>query len=203
MILIPRANNDLVNTTKEFDLEETLLYEKRYKYLVNLYRDQEPNEIFWYIRHYYRELLFSIRENSLTKDRLLFNNGGEIQYVGYVYSNLLVHRVLNGISILDDLNFECTKSFILLTLADKIQYEHDFILSSDVDVPFYVRRESESIYKKMLQQKDPLEYNKLIAKENKERKQIDAALEKQEKIAHEHLLEIAQFLEESWSNSSK
>lgn len=111
MNLFPQADNTLVNTTKEYDFEETLLYEKRYKYLINLYLDQGYSDVYYYLRHFYRDLLFSIRDHSLTQDRVFFTSG-EINYVEYVYTKMLIYRVQENISILDDLDLSRTKQYI-------------------------------------------------------------------------------------------
>lgn len=167
MNIFHRANNNLISTSKDYDLEETLLYEKRYKYLINLYIDEGFDDLFLYLRHFYKDLLFSIRVNSLTQDRAIFTSG-EIKHVEYVYTNLLIYRVKENISILDDLNLEKSKDFVYLTMTEKIyetlennRYDNCMIL------PDCIFKNEEQGYLRVLQKFHPDEYELYVKNSRK------------------------------------
>ena len=112
-LLFKEADDSLVDQGYEFDLQETLLYESRYRELVQ--------RLFFEHEYYKRaflyclvdELLLSIRTNSLTEDRKFFKSKDLDPHKSkLIYMELLFYRYENRISLLDDLHFEKTKKFI-------------------------------------------------------------------------------------------
>ena len=112
-LLFKEADDFLVNQGYEFDLQETLLYESRYRELVqrSFFEHEYYKRAFLYCL--VDELLLSIRTNSLTEDRKFFKSKDLDPHKSkLIYMELLFYRYENRISLLDDLHFEKTKKFI-------------------------------------------------------------------------------------------
>ena len=112
-LLFKEADDSLVDQGYEFDLQETLLYESRYRELIqrSFFAHEKYKRAFLYCL--VDELLLSIRTNSLTEDRKFFKSKDLDPHKSkLIYMELLFYRYENRISLLDDLHFEKTKKFI-------------------------------------------------------------------------------------------
>ena len=112
-LLFKEADSFRVDQDYEFDLQETLLYESRYRELIqrSFFAHEKYKRAFLYCL--VDELLLSIRTNSLTEDRKFFKSKDlDPQKSKLIYIELLFYRYENRISLLEDLHFEQTKKFI-------------------------------------------------------------------------------------------
>lgn len=108
-----KADNDLVNLDLRSEVREALVYEYRYKSLIERVQFEQYDFRILFISEWYQELIATIREGSLTHDREYFDSlDVSIDNKKNLYAQLLVYRFDHDISILDDLNFEMSKEFI-------------------------------------------------------------------------------------------
>lgn len=112
-MIFEKADNAIEKLDLKEAIKETLLYEDHYKGLLERVEAYTKIHRITYIASWYSELIESIRDNSLTHDRKFFESLDlDLMYKKIFYGELLIYRYDQGISIMDDLNFELTNKFI-------------------------------------------------------------------------------------------
>ena len=107
------ADNSVENLDLKAEVNEILLYEYRYKVLIERVDDYHYNHRMVFLAAWYQELIGSIRTHSLAHDREFFEALElDALYKKYLYAQLLLYRYDQNISIMDDLNFEKTHDYM-------------------------------------------------------------------------------------------
>ena len=112
-MLFKEADNGITSLDLKAEIRETLVYEYRYKSLIERAYNNLENQYLEFIGAWYHELLGSIRECSLTSDRKFFESLDlPFEQKKILFAQLIIYRFDQNISIMDDLHFEKTKDYL-------------------------------------------------------------------------------------------